>query len=439
MAPLKTAPAAISEARHTGPQRPRHPAVRTWKIMRLRLLALFAVIGPGFITANVDNDPGGILTYSQAGAKYGYALLWTLIPTTIALIVVQEMAARMGAITGKGLSDLIREEFGLRMTFFTMIVLGFADFGNIASEFAGLASGMGIFGVSKYISVPIGALIVWAVIVRGSYKPVERVLLALSLIYFAYPVSAFLARPDWKLAMENTFVPHISSDPGYLVMIVGLIGTTITPWMQFYLQASIVEKGVSKRDYPMSRLDVIFGCVVTDVIAFFIVVACAATIYHSQHREIGDVADAARALAPFAGRFAALLFAVGLINASLMSAAILPLATSYNICEGLGFESGIDKRFGEAKIFYGMYTALIVCGAGFVLIPGLPLLKVILISQVANGVLLPFVLVFMLKLVNRERLMGEYRNGFWANAIAWATSIVMIGLTAAMMWNSFFG
>jgi Mn2+/Fe2+ NRAMP family transporter len=426
----------VAEPRQAGPQRPRHPALHTWKVMRYRLLALFAVIGPGFITANVDNDPGGILTYSQAGAKYGYTLLWTLIPTTVALIVVQEMAARMGAITGKGLSDLIREEFGLRMTFFTMIVLGFADFGNIAAEFAGLASGMGIFGISKYIAVPLGALLVWTVIVRGSYKPVERVLLVLSLIYFAYPISAFLSKPDWKLAIENTIVPQFNSDPGYLVMIVGLIGTTITPWMQFYLQASIVEKGVSKRDYSMSRLDVIFGCIVTDIIAFFIVVACAATIFHSQHREINDVAEAARALVPFAGKFAAILFALGLVNASLMSAAILPLATSYNICEGLGFESGIDKRFSEAKIFYGLYTALIVCGAGFVLIPGLPLLKVILISQVANGVLLPFVLVFMLKLVNRERLMGEYRNGPWGNSIAWATSIVMIGLTVVMIWNS---
>ncbi len=428
-----------AESRPHGPVRPRHPEHHTWKVMRYRLLALFAIIGPGFITANVDNDPGGILTYSQAGAKYGYALLWTLIPTTVALIVVQEMAARMGAITGKGLSDLIREEFGLRMTFFTMIVLGLADFGNIAAEFAGLASGMGIFGVSKYIAVPLGAILVWTVIVRGSYKPVERVLLVLSLIYFAYPVSAFLAKPDWELALKDTIIPQFNSDPGYLVMIVGLIGTTITPWMQFYLQASIVEKGVSKRDYPMSRLDVIFGCVVTDIIAFFIVVACAATIFHSQHREITDVAEAARALTPFAGKFASILFAVGLVNASLMSAAILPLATSYNICEGLGFESGIDRRLGEAKIFYGLYTALIVFGAGFVLIPGLPLLKVILISQVANGVLLPFVLVFMLKLVNRERLMGEYRNGFWGNAIAWGTSVIMVGLTVVMIWTSIAG
>jgi Mn2+/Fe2+ NRAMP family transporter len=417
-------------------KRPSRPAFSSWNILRYRMLALVAIIGPGFITANVDNDPGGILTYSQAGAKYGYTLLWTLIPTTVALIVVQEMAARMGAITGKGLSDLIREEFGLRMTFFTMIVLGLADFGNIAAEFAGLASGMGVFGVSKYIAVPLGAALVWTVIVRGSYKPVERVLLILSMIYFAYPVSAILAHPDWKLALTQTIVPQFNSDPGYLVMIVGLIGTTITPWMQFYLQASIVEKGVSKRNYGLSRIDVIFGCIVTDVIAFFIVVACAATIFHSQHREITDVAEAAKALVPFAGKFAAILFAVGLVNASLMSAAILPLATAYNICEGLGFESGVDRSFGQAKIFYGLYTLLIVCGAGFVLFPGLPLLKVILLSQVANGILLPFVLAFMLILINRERLMGEYKNGPWGNSIAIATSVIMVLLTVALIYNS---
>jgi len=419
-----------------GPTRPRRRALGSWNAVRFRLFAFLAVIGPGFITANVDNDPGGILTYSQAGAKYGYALLWTLVPTTIALIVVQEMAARMGAITGKGLSDLIREEFGLRMTFFTMSVLGLADLGNIASEFAGLASGLGLFGVSKYICVPLGAALVWIVIVRGRYKPVERMLLVLSIIYFAYPISAFLARPDWKLAIHDTIVPQFNSDPGYLIMIVGLIGTTITPWMQFYLQASIVEKGVTKRDYNLSRIDVIFGCVVTDVIAFFIVVACAATIFHTQHPEIEDVAEAAKALVPFAGKFAMMLFAAGLINASLMSAAILPLATSYNICEGMGFESGIDKRFGEAKIFYSLFTGLIVCASAFVLIPGLPLLKVILISQVANGVLLPFVLTFMLILVNRPRLMGEYRNGPWGNLIAGGTSVVMVALTIVMIWNS---
>ncbi len=404
-----------------------------------RLVAFLAVLGPGFVTANVDNDPGGILTYSQAGAQFGYQLLWTLIPTTIALIVVQEMAARMGAITGKGLSDLIREEFGLRATFFTMLVLGVADFGNIIAEFAGLASGMGIFGVSKYIVVPLGAAIVWTLIVRGSYRPVERILIIASLIYFAYPISAFFAKPDWHQAIEQTFAPTISYSPAYLVVVVGLIGTTITPWMQFYLQAAVVEKGVDARHYGMCRLDVILGCIVTDVIAYFIVVACGATIHHSKHPEITDVAQAAVALKPFAGKFASILFAVGLINASMLSAAILPLATSYNICEGLGFESGVDKRFSEAPIFYWLYTLLIGGGAAFVLIPGLPLLKFILFSQVANGVLLPFVLVYMLILVNRPRLMGAFKNNKFQNFAACSTAIVMIVLTGGLIYSSIMG
>jgi len=405
-------------------------------LMGVRLMSFLAVLGPGFITANVDNDPGGILTYSQAGAKFGYQLLWTLIPTTIALIVVQEMAARMGAVTGKGLSDLIREEFGLRATFFTMLVLGIADFFNISSEFAGLASGMGIFGISKYIVVPIGAVLVWTLIVRGRYKPVERFLIFASLIYFAYPVSAFFAKPDWDLALKQTVMPTLSSNPEYLTLIVILVGTTITPWMQFYLQAAVVEKGVDTRHYGMCRLDVIVGCIVTDVIAFFIVVACGATIYHSDHPEITDVAQAAVALAPVAGKFASLLFAVGLVNASLLSAAILPLATSYNICEGLGFESGIDKRFSEAPIFYWLYTFLVFGGAAVVLIPGLPLLKLILYSQLANGILLPFVVVYMLLLVNRPRLMGTFKNKPWQNWIAWATAGIMICLTSVLVFNT---
>src|ERR1700686_3746868 len=417
----------------------RRPAFSHWNIVRYRLLALFAVIGPGFITANVDNDPGGILTYSQAGAKYGYTLLWTLIPTTIALIVVQEMAARMGAVTGKGLSDLIREEFGLRATFVTMAILSVADFGNIAAEFAGLASGMGVFGVSKYFAFPFGAASVWTLIVRGSYKPVERILILFSLIYFTYPVSAILAKPDWKAALEDTLIPHVPADPQllkqYILLTIGLIGTTITPWMQFYLQASIVEKGVDRRHYSLTRWDVILGCIVTDVIAFFIVVACAATIYKAGGGEIKDAAQAAVALKPFAGQFASALFAVGLVNASLLAAAILPLATAFNLCEGLGFEAGVDRRFSEAPIFYWLYTLLIAGGAGFVLIPRLPLLKVILFSQVANGILLPFVLFYMLTLINRRRIMQEFTNNLWQNAIAWSTAVVMIALTAALIWT----
>lgn len=411
------------------------PARTSWRrrglgaAWKYRILPFLLILGPGFITANVDNDPGGILTYSQAGAKFGYLLLWTLIPTTIALIVIQEMVARMGAVTGKGLSDLIREEFGFRVTFFAMLVLGVADFGNIVAEFAGLAAGMGVLGVSRYIAVPIGALLIWLLVVRGSYRPVERVLIGLSLIYFTYAVSAFLAHPNWHEAMAKTVIPTFSGSHDYLIMIIGLIGTTITPWMQFYLQASIVEKGIGKKEYVLSRWDVILGCIITDVVAFFIVVACAATLHVSGHFNINDAAEAAMALKPLAGRYASLLFVVGLVNASLLSAAILPLATAYNVCEGLGFESGINRRFSEAPVFYGFYTALIVVGAGFVLLPNLPLMKVILFSQVANGMLLPVVLTFILLLINREDVMGEYKNSRVGNIIAWATSIIIIILT----------
>lgn len=412
-----------------------------FSLLKYRVIALLSILGPGFITANVDNDPGGIFTYSQAGAKYGYTLLWTLIPTTIALIVVQEMAARMGAITGKGLSDLIREEFGLRATFVTMAILSVAFFGTIAAEFAGIAAGMGVFGVSKYLSVPAGAALVWLVIVKGRYKPVERIMIVLMLVYLTYPVSAFMAKPDWKLALHDTLIPQFHGDTAYLMMIIGLVGTTITPWMQFYLQSAIVEKGVDRRHYPMSRLDVIFGCIVTDVIAFFIVVACAATIFKAGAGpagapEIRDAADAAAALRPVAGQFASALFAIGLVNASLLACAILPLATAFNICEGLGFEAGVDRRFSEAPIFYWLYTLLIVFGAGFVLIPQLPLLKVILLSQVANGILLPIVLFYMLKLINRKRIMQEYTNKPWQNVIAWSTAVVMVALTAALVWST---
>ncbi|PYX92250.1 MAG: Mn transporter [Acidobacteria bacterium] len=405
--------------------------------MQFRLVAFLAVLGPGFITANVDNDPGGIFTYSQAGAKFGYGLLWTLIPTTIALMVVQEMAARMGVVTGKGLSDLIREEFGIRAAVFTMLVLGVANFANIVAEFAGLAAGMGIFDVSKYLVVPAGAALVWAVVVKGSYKPIERILIFLSLIYFTYPISAFYAHPDWHKALHDTLVPTFSRNSEYLVMVVGLIGTTITPWMQFYLQASVVEKEIPKDKYNLCRLDVFLGCIMTDVIAFFIVVACAATLYAAgpSHRDITDASQAALALKPLAGEFAALLFAVGLVNASLLSAAILPLATAYNICEGLGVESGVNKKFSEAPVFYWLYTLLIACGAGVVLIPRLPLIKVMIFSQVANGVLLPFVLVYMLLLVNQRELMGEHKNSILGNVIAWTTCIVMILLTIGLTWT----
>jgi NRAMP (natural resistance-associated macrophage protein)-like metal ion transporter len=407
--------------------------------MKFRLLAFFAIFGPGFITANVDNDPGGILTYSQAGAKFGYSLLWTLIPVTIALMIVQEMAARMGAITGKGLSDLIREEFGFRWTFFTMFILGMADIGNIMAEFAGIASGMGLFGVSKYITVPIGAVLVWVMVVSGSYKMVERILIGFSLIYFTYIASALLAHPSWQTAIHDTLVPTVSRSSEYLVAVIGLIGTTITPWMQFYLQGSIVEKGIGKKQYRLSRMDVILGCIITDVVAFFIVLSCAATLYPAGIHNISDAAEAADALKPLAGQWAALLFAIGLVNAAMLSAAILPLATAYNICEGLGFESGVNKKFSEAPVFYWLYTFLIAFGAGVVLLPHIPLIKVILYSQVVNGILLPFLLIFMLILVNKKDLMGDYKNSRAINIATGATSAILIVLSLAWFWTTLTG
>ncbi len=361
---------------------------------RRNVLIFLAVVGPGIITANVDNDAGGILTYSQAGASFGYTLLWTLVPITIALIVVQEMVARMGAVSGKGLADLIREEYGLRATFFLMLMLLVADLGNTISEFAGLASGMSVLGVSRYIAVPVGAVVVWVLVVKGTYRVVEKVFLVACLFYIAYPISCFLAHPRWSAALHNTMVPSFQLNSASLYMTVGLVGTTIAPWMQFYLQSAVVEKGIDVKHYKQSRLDVIIGCFMTDIVAFFIIVACAATIYVSGHRNITDAGQAALALRPLAGRAAEALFAFGLCNASLFSASILPLATAYYVCEGLGFEAGINKRPREAPAFYTLYTGLIVIGSlAVILLSASKQVPVILLSQVVNGILLPFVLI----------------------------------------------
>jgi Mn2+/Fe2+ NRAMP family transporter len=390
----------------------------------------------------VDNDSGGILTYSQAGAQYGYTLLWTIIPITLALIVVQEMCARMGVVTGKGLSDLIREEFGLRITFFVMILLVIVNFGNVMAEFSGIAGSMQLFHVSKYISVPLCALIVWALIVKGDYKSVEKVFLLASTVYIAYIFAGVLSSPNWHEAIVQTVkVPGRSvwSDRNYVYMTIGLIGTTITPWMQFYLQSSIVEKGIEVRQYKHSRLDVIVGSIFTDVVAWFIIVACAATLYTHGMRNIAEASDAADAMKPLAGQYAFILFAAGLFNASLFAACILPLSTAYTVCEGLGLESGLDKSFKDAKFFYWFYTLLLAVGAGVVLIPNFPLIKVIIGSQVLNGILLPVVLIFMLRLVNRPELMGTYTNSRWFNVVAWLTVIIVICLSAVLMWNGLHG
>src|SRR5580765_6116274 len=407
--------------------------LRRWKT---RILLFFAVVGPGFITANVDNDANGIVTYSQAGAQFGYKLLWTMIPTTLALIVIQEIAARMGAVTGKGLSDLIREEFGFRITFFMVVGVLIINFGNVVGEFAGIAGSLELFGLSKYITVPICAFIVWIIVLKGQYKTVEKVFLVASFFYVTYIFAGILAKPAWIDALVSTVKPpsrEMFRQPSYLYMVIAVVGTTIAPWMQFYLQASIVEKGVTARQYAASRWDVILGCLFTDVVAWFIIVACAATLYASGHHDIGSAADAAQALRPLVGEYAYLLFAAGLFNASLFAASILPISTAYAVCEGLGFESGLDKKFHEAPVFYWLYTLLIVFGAGVLLVPRLPLVYVAVLSQVANGVVLPLVLIFMLMLTNDRELMGEHVNTRGFNIVAWTTVVVMIVLTILMV------
>jgi NRAMP (natural resistance-associated macrophage protein)-like metal ion transporter len=399
---------------------------------KARLVLFLAVLGPGMITANVDNDAGGITTYSIAGADFGYSLLWTLIPVTIALIVIQEMVARMGVMTGKGLADLIRENYGVRATFYLMIALLITDLGNTTAEFAGWAASMQIFGISKYLSVPLGAWFVWLLVVKGTYRFVEKIFLFACLIYFTYIVSGFLAHPPWGEIARQTLVPTFSFDSNYLTMLIGVIGTTIAPWMQFYLQSAVVDKGIKIEQYRASRLDVILGCILTDVVAFFIIVTCAATLF-SEGIHINTAKDAAVALAPLAGKFASTLFAVGLANASLFAASILPLATAYYICEGFGWETGVDKTVREAPEFFWLYTGLVVVGALLILLPEAHLVFIMFISQVINGLMLPFVLIFMLLLINKKELMGEYVNSKLFNGIAWATTVIMIALTLMLV------
>ena len=409
--------------------------LKRWKT---GILLFFAVVGPGFITANVDNDANGIYTYSAAGAQFGHLLLWTLIPITLALIVVQEISARMGAVTGKGLSDLIREEFGFRITFFMMIGILIINFGNVVGEFAGIAGSLELFGLSKYITVPICAVIVWLIVVKGQYKSVEKVFLVASFFYITYIFAGVFAKPAWIDALVATVKPPPIAAfrlPGYLFMTIGVVGTTIAPWMQFYLQASIVEKGVTKRQYKASQIDVIAGCVFTDIVAWFIIVACAATLYQNGYHNISDAKDAAQALRPLAGQYAYILFAMGLFNASLFAASILPLSTAYTVCEGLGFESGVGKKFSEAPVFYWLYTILIVAGAGVILVPNLPLVKIAILSQVVNGVAVPPVLIFMLLLVNKKDLMGAYVNSRTYNVVAWGTTVIMTVLSLAWFWT----
>lgn len=405
----------------------------TWLRNRWKgLLLFFAVAGPGIITSNVDNDAGGIATYSMAGSRFGNGLLWSLVPIMLALIVVQEMSARMGVVTGKGLSDLIRERFGVKVTVYILIGVVLTNFGNVIAEFAGVASSLEIFHVPKYVSVPLSALVVWLLVVKGTYRSVEKIFLYACLFYVTYIVSGILARPDWGEIGSSLVRPSLDLSPGALGMIVGLVGTTIAPWMQFYLQASIVEKDVLVKDYRHSRLDVILGSVVVTVVAGFIVLTCAATLFKAGVR-VETAADAALALAPLAGKYCSALFAFGLLNASLFAASILPLSTAFLVCEGLGWETGLNKKFSEAPQFYGLYSILIFVGAGVILLPGIPLFPVMYVSQVVNGIVLPAVLVFMILLISNRKLMGEHANTKAWNVVSWATIGILSALTVAYL------
>jgi Mn2+/Fe2+ NRAMP family transporter len=398
---------------------------------RARLAAFLAVVGPGLITANVDNDAGGITTYSQAGAHFGLATLWILLPVMVVLIIVQEMVNRMGVVTGQGLSDLVRERYGVRTTFFVMVALLLTNLGNVVAEFAGIAAAMEIFGIPRWIAVPACALGVWLLVLRWPYRVVERVFLVACLFYVAYLVSGAIAGPPAGTVVRELLHPRLSADPGYLVMLVGLTGTTIAPWMQFYQQAAVVEKGVSLRDYRLSAWDTILGGVVVTVVALFIIITCAETLFRQGIR-IETAGDAAQALIPVAGRNAGYLFAFGLLSASLFAASILPLSTSYTVCEAFGWESGVDRTYRQAPQFYFLYSFLVFGGAAAVLFPGLPLVKVMYYSQVVNGLLLPVVLVFIVRLAGDPEVLGERANGTTYQAFCWvcAALVAVLGVSS---------
>jgi Mn2+ and Fe2+ transporters of the NRAMP family len=402
------------------------------KRIRERLALFLSVMGPGIITAFADNDAGGIATYSAAGAKYGYSLLFVLFISVLVLSVVQEISARTGAVTGRGLSDLIRERYGVKWTLFAMTVLMVANIGTTVSEFSGIATSFEIFGVSRYVAVPVIALVVWRLVLMASYSRIEKIFFALCLTFFSYVISGFIVNPPWQEVMTAATTPVLSHNPGYLLMVIGIIGTTITPWGQFYVQASIVDKGISAKTYAYTRWDVLVGAFFTGFIAFFIVVATAATL-HVNHVVIDTAADAAIALEPLAGKYATFLFAFGLFGASMLAAFILPLSTAYAICEAFGFERGISKSYKEAPVFFGLYTAIIVISAVLVLWPGLSLYHVMLTTQVVNGILLVPVLIFMVLIASNARIMGAYRNSPLYNLVAWAFAALITVLTVLLL------
>ncbi len=396
------------------------------------MLIFLSVLGPGIITGSVDNDAGGITTYSVAGASYGYTLLWTLIPSFIALITVQEMNARMGIVTGKGLADLIRENFGVKVTFYIFICLLFADIGNTATEFAGVAGSLMVFGVSKYISVPLAAIVVWIMVLKGDYKTSERIFLVFSFFLLSYIVSAAMADPDWHEIGKAIVRPSIHWNVEYIGMVMGIVGTTIAPWMQFYMQSAVIEKGIKVEDYRYVKWDVVLGGVATVVIAFFIIIACAATL-NVNNIKIEEAKDAAMALRPLAGNLASVVFAFGLFIASIFSATILPLATAFYVCEGFGFEAGIDKKFSEAPQFYILFSSIIVVGVTVILLPNAPLILITIWTQVLNAILLPVVLICMIVMVNKSKVMGEYVNNRTQNAIGLSTTIILIIMSVLLM------
>jgi NRAMP (natural resistance-associated macrophage protein)-like metal ion transporter len=400
-----------------------------------RFIMILAVIGPGFIAGNAGNDAGGIATYSIAGAHEGYGLLWALILNTVALAVIQEMSARMGVVTGKGFADLVREQFGIRVTLAVMLLFVFANLTVTIAEFAGIAASMELFGVSKYISLPVAAFLVWLAVVKGNFKQVERFLLAISMVYLTYVISGFMANPPWEAVAKEIVLPRVRLDRDYILLFITMVGTTITPYMQFYLQSAVVDKGVRIEEYHYAKYDVYAGAFMTGFIAFFIILATG-TILHPAGVNVDSAEEAARALEPLAGDFASHLFAIGLLNASFLAAFVLPLATAYGLSEAFGWESGINKTFSEAPQFLGFYTAFIAIGAGVIMLPRAPLIKIMFLSQTVNGILLPIVLVIMLRLVNDRELMGEYVNSKRMNVITWATVAVLILLTVMLLVTS---
>lgn len=401
----------------------------------LSFIIFLSVMGPGIVTASVDNDAGGITTYSLAGSQFGYDLLWLFIPMIIALAVIQEMGVRMGIVSGKGLADLIREKVGLKLTFLMMFALLAANMGNILAEFSGIAVSTGIFGVPKFVALPAAALFVWLLVVKGTYRSVEKVFLLASGLYFTYIIAGYLSQPNWALALHNTIIPQISPTTAYITMMIGLVGTTIAPWMMFYIQSSVVEKGINLKNLRYSKIDAVLGAIVVNVVAFFIVVACAATIY-AHGIPVNNVADVSKALAPLAGQYASILFAFGFLNASLFAASILPLSTAYYVCESLGFEAGVSKGFREAPIFHGLYLGLIIIAVLVIMSPNVPLLSILYLSQVANGLLLPFLLILMLVIINDKKIMGEYVNSKLFNYIAWLTVVIVMGLSVSLVISS---